>query len=80
MTKIYRPDQRHEYDPGPCPKCSGTDVHVNWVDVSTSAEGVGSSWVPGQLQCLNPLCEWGPPGIPSGLGGEVWESKLSPPD
>jgi hypothetical protein len=63
-TKIYPTDQRHEYDPGPCPKCGGTDVHVNWVDVSTSAEGLGSLWVPGQLQCLNPLCEWGPPGIP----------------
>lgn len=75
--RTYSPNDRHEFDPGPCPRCGGAEHRVNWVEVHTSDETPGSVLIPGTVQCLNPACEWGPAGTtPSGQAGEVWESKL----
>lgn len=73
--KTYRPSERHEFDPGPCPKCGGTEHRVNWVSVHSSHEEPGSVLVPGTVECLNPACEIGPDQTITTQPGEAWESK-----
>lgn len=74
--RIYRPNERHEFDPGPCPRCGGTKHRVNWVDVHESHEEPGSALVPGTVECLNPDCEWGPGRVDDSQPGDTWVRRL----
>jgi hypothetical protein len=49
----YGCEDRHLYQPPPCPHC-GSEPHVEW----TVARSFGSpdQWVPGLLDCLNSDC------------------------
>jgi hypothetical protein len=74
--RIYRSNERHEFDPGPCPKCGGAKHRVNWVDVHESHEVPGSVLIPGTIECLNPDCEWGPnAGVLVTQPGDTWEAR-----
>lgn len=48
----YRPDERHLFDPGPCPECGAVGAFdVDWVDVR--CRGEMEDWaVPGKVKCL----------------------------
>lgn len=75
VVRTYRPDERHEFDPGPCPKCGGTECQVNWVDLGNGTF-VGEEAIPGTVACLNPDCEWGPGRIDDSQPCETWVRKL----
>lgn len=54
IQQPYRADQRHLYNPGPCPHCGGTNVTVSWVNAGSLADR--DQWLPGQKTCHNLQC------------------------
>jgi hypothetical protein len=75
-VRVYRHSERHEFNPGPCPKCGGIKHRVNWVDLG-SGTFEGEEAIPGTVQCLNPACEWGPHGgVRDAHLGQPWEQRL----
>lgn len=46
----YRHDERHLYEPPPCPVCGGP-TEVNWIDVTTEEEEPDTYAIPGTYWC-----------------------------
>lgn len=48
----YRAEDKHQYEPPPCPRCGGP-TRVEWVSCDTSDDVPGTWFVPGMVGCDN---------------------------